>query len=256
VGGGEAALLAYKPRSRAVLRLGDHVLKAYGSERVFDAALAGLRTAAREQPVPTAAFTAAVSELRLTAQRSVAGTRPTSAVAIAARAGELVSMLQRADLPALPAARPLAAAIRKADVIGAVLPALAPRLGALVRRLAAEQPADARGVPAHGDFHVDQLLLTADGVAVIDFDGLCRAAPALDLASYAADVVRGRDADVDAVRAVLEPLLEGYGSRPEALDWHLSAAILGRAAHPFQRQLPGWPERVERMVAAAEEIGP
>jgi Ser/Thr protein kinase RdoA (MazF antagonist) len=225
-------------------------------QREFDAALAGLRTAAREQPVPTAAFTAAASELRLTAQRAVAGTRPASAKAVAKRAGELVATLQRAELPALPAARPLAAAIRKADVIGAVLPALAPRLGPLVRRLAAEQPADARGVPAHGDFHVDQLLLTADGVAVIDFDGLCRAAPALDLASYAADVVRGRDADVDGVHAVLEPLLEGYGSRPEALDWHLSVAILGRAAHPFQRQLPGWPERVERMVAAAEELGP
>jgi Ser/Thr protein kinase RdoA (MazF antagonist) len=91
---------------------------------------------------------------------------------------------------------------------------------------------------------------------VIDFDGLCRAAPALDLATYAADVARGRASDVDAVHAVLEPLLEGYGSRPDALDWHLGAAILGRAAHPFQRQLPGWPERVERMVAAAEEVGP
>jgi ATP-binding cassette subfamily B protein len=256
VDGGEPALLGYKPRSRAVLRLGDHVLKAYGSERRYDAALAGLLTAAREQPVPTAAFAAAAPELRLTAQRSVAGTRPASALAVAAQAGELVATLQRADLPALPLARPLAAAIRKADVIGAVLPDLAPRLGTLVRRLAAAQPAEAGGVPAHGDFHVDQLLLTGDRVAVIDFDELCSAAPALDLATYAADVVRGRQTDVAAVHAVLEPLLEGYGDRPDALEWHLGAAILGRAAHPFHRQLPGWPERVEWMVAAAEEVGP
>ena len=51
---------------------------------------------------------------------------------------------------------------------------------------------------------------------------------------------------------MLEPLLGGYGRRPPALDWHLGAAILGRAAHPFQRQLPNWPERVEAMLAAAE----
>ncbi len=93
-------------------------------------------------------------------------------------------------------------------------------------------------------------------MAVIDFDQMCLAAPALDLATYAADVVRGRDSDVGAVQAVLEPLLRGYGSRPASLDWHLAAAVLGRAAHPFQRQVPDWPQRVESTVAAAEELCP
>jgi hypothetical protein len=87
---------------------------------------------------------------------------------------------------------------------------------------------------------------------VIDLDQLCLADPALDLATYAADVVRGRPGDRDAVERVLELLLDGYGSRPAGLHWHVAAAILGRAAHPFQRQLPSWPERVEAMVATAE----
>ena len=259
VDGGEPALIGYKPRARAVLRLGDHVLKAYGSERSYDAALAGLLTAANEGPVPTAAFAAAVPELRLTAQRQLHGTRPESALAVAERAGALVAELQRADLPSLPAApaeRRIAAAIRKAAVIRAVLPELGPRLDALIARLTAARPADAAAVPAHGDFHVDQLLLTSAGMAVIDFDEMCLAAPALDLATYAADVVRGRDSDAEAVHAVLEPLLDGYGHRPQALDWHLGAAILGRAAHPFHRQLPDWPERVRLMVSAAGEVGP
>ena len=39
VAGGEPELIGYKPRARAVLRLGEHVLKAYGSERQFEAAL-------------------------------------------------------------------------------------------------------------------------------------------------------------------------------------------------------------------------
>ena len=52
---------------------------------------------------------------------------------------------------------------------------------------------------------------------------------------------------------MLDGLLDGYGARPEALGWHLAAAILGRAAHPFHRQLPGWPDRVEAMLRAAED---
>ena len=82
---------------------------------------------------------------------------------------------------------------------------------------------------------------------------MCLAAPALDLATYAADVVRGRDGDLAAVGEVLDRLLEGYGERPEALGWHLSAAILGRVAHPFHRQVPGWPDRVDAMLRAAED---
>ena len=56
------------------------------------------------------------------------------------------------------------------------------------------------------------------------------------------------------VGEVLEPLHDGYGGRPAALDWYRAVALLGRAAHPFQRQVPGWPERVEAMLAAAETI--
>jgi ATP-binding cassette, subfamily B, bacterial len=257
VEGGEPALIGYKPRSRAVLRLGDHVLKAYGTDRRYEAALAGLMTAAHDGPLPTAAFAAAVPELRLTAQREVDGRRPDSAAEVAERAGALVATLQRSELrslPAAPADRQLHAAIRKADVIRAVLPALAPRLDGLVARLRDSRPANGGCVPAHGDFHVDQLLLTGSDIAVVDFDQMCLAAPALDVATYAADVVRGRDRDLDEVHAVLEPLLSGYGSRPADLDWHLAAAILGRAAHPFHRQVPGWRERVEAMVTAAEGV--
>jgi hypothetical protein len=64
--------------------------------------------------------------------------------------------------------------------------------------------------------------------------------------------VRGRPGDGETLQAVLEPLLEGYGDRPDALDWHVSTAVLARAAHPFQRQVPGWRERVEATVTLAE----
>ncbi len=253
---GRLELLGYKPRGRAVLRVNGHILKAYGRERQFDAALRGLLVATRELDLRTGDYAAALPELRLTAQRAVEGSRPAAAIDVAHEAGALVAELQRArvTLEAAPPERQLAAAARKAAVIGAVLPGLRSRLRALVHRLGAAVPGERRLVPAHGDFHVDQLLVGAEGIAVVDFDGLALAAPAFDLATYAADVVRGRGGDLEAVHAVLEPLLAGYGGRPPDLEWHLAAAVLARAAHPFQRQVPQWEERVEAMVTAAEEI--
>ena len=252
---GEPELIGYKPRARAVLRANGHVLKAYGAPRQFEAAVAGLR-AASSGPLKTGAFAGALPELRLVAQRAVAGDRPHTAAGAAHTAGALAAELQRADVAGLAPAPPdrhLSSAVRKAELVATVLPRLRPRVDALLERLARDLPAGLPLVPAHGDFHVDQLLV-ADTVAVVDFDQMCLAAPALDLATYAADVVRGRDGDLDSVAAVLDPLLTGYGDRPEALDWHLAVAILGRAAHPFHRQVPHWPDRVAAMVAAAEAV--
>jgi Ser/Thr protein kinase RdoA (MazF antagonist) len=239
-------------RARAVLRANELVLKAYGAERQFAAALAGLR-AASAGPLRTA-FAGAVAELRLTAQRTVAGRRPESAQDAAEGAGWLVAELQRSAPDALalsPPQRQLDAAARKAELVATVLPELRPRVEALLARLRRDLPAADTPVPAHGDFHVDQLLV-GEEVAVVDFDQMCLAAPALDLATYAADVVRGRDGDLEAVEATLAALLAGYGARPDHLGWHLVAAILGRVAHPFHRQLPDWPNRAELMLRAAE----
>jgi aminoglycoside phosphotransferase (APT) family kinase protein len=119
---------------------------------------------------------------------------------------------------------------------------------ALGRRLTRERPAGLPLAAAHGDFHADQLLATDGELAVIDLDGLCLAPAALDLATYAADVVRGRPADDERLAAVLD----GLGDRPPAFDWYLAAAILARATHPFQRLAEGWEERVPAMVATAE----
>ena len=101
-------------------------------------------------------------------------------------------------------------------------------------------------MPAHGDLDADQLVVTPAGeLVVLDFDDVCMAAPALDLAAYLADVVRGDGGDLAAIDAVERPLLDGYGGRPPALGWYLAAVVLARAPHPFQRADPAWPERVK-----------
>jgi ABC-type multidrug transport system fused ATPase/permease subunit len=248
---GEPELLRYRPRHRAVLRWGAHVLKAYATKHNFDAAVAALRV---RSPLRTAAFEAALPDLRLTMQRRLPGAGPDDAVQVAGEAGEAVARLQDASLtlPPAPPVRQLAAALKRAVLIAAIAPGVPVR--PLADRLRATLPRDAMLRPAHGDFHVDQLLVGSAGLSVIDLDGLCLAPPALDLATYAADVVRGRGGDDAAIAAVLDPLIDGYGGPPPDLEWHLATAILTRAAHPFQRQADGWKNRVREMVATAEAV--
>jgi aminoglycoside phosphotransferase (APT) family kinase protein len=138
-------------------------------------------------------------------------------------------------------------------MVTAIAPHLRARVERLVRRLGESFPAGARLVPSHGDFHEGQLLCGRDGAAVIDFDEMTAAPQALDLATYAAHQLWGEEGELAAARAVLEELAEGYGERPEGLDWYLAALILRRSSHPFRRMRPDWPERVEAMVNAAEE---
>ncbi|HEY3188494.1 MAG TPA: ABC transporter ATP-binding protein, partial [Solirubrobacteraceae bacterium] len=80
--------LRYKPRRRAVLRVDGHVLKAYGRQRDYEAALSG---AAQGAPaVPTPRFELGLWDLRVVVRSAVDGAQPPEAAAAAARAGDLL----------------------------------------------------------------------------------------------------------------------------------------------------------------------
>jgi Phosphotransferase enzyme family len=247
---------SYQPGARVVLRLGRHVLKAYGSERAYERGVAGLRLAAA-LPIRTPRLEACFGDLRLTVQSAVDGAAPAPAAA-AATAGGLVRRLQAAPVAPTRCATPellLALVAEKAALGASILPELGPRLARLVERLRRTVPLPSGLVLAHGDFDAEQLLDGAGGEPyVIDFDDVCVADPALDLATYLADVVVGGEDDLRTLGAVRGPLLAGYGPCPPALDWHLAAVVLARATHPFQRAAPDWSERVERIVRTAEEL--
>jgi Ser/Thr protein kinase RdoA (MazF antagonist) len=147
----------------------------------------------------------------------------------------------------------LEAAAASARLIGAIAPELRQRVDRLLASLSASMPDTGPLVPSHGDFHVGQLIETHDGLAVIDFDEMCLAPRALDPATYAAHIVRGGDGDLDAAHTALEPLLQGYGSRPDGLSWYLSASILRRGPFPFRYFHADWRPRIEEMVACAQE---
>ena len=250
-------LLGYKPRTRAVFRLGDHVLKAYRKERQFRSALNGLIASSGFRSVEAPRYEACCPELRLTVQPAVDGSLPETPTEVAREAGALVRRLQRERVNPPRAAGPAAflhEAERRTALVRAVVPELRAKLDQVLARLRRELPPEEDLLPAHGDFHVNQLLRVGGRLVVVDFDGMCLAPRAVDLATFLADVVRGRGRDLATIENVAEPLLVGYGRRPPALDWYLAAMILTRAPHPFHRLVPGWPDRVAETVAVAEEV--
>jgi ATP-binding cassette, subfamily B, bacterial len=253
----EPRLLGYKPDARVVLRLGDHVLKGYGKGSQFERARDGLAVSAQLEGIATSVYEASFPELRLAVQSAVDGSVPETAAGVAVQAGLLAQTLHASDAAGLPRIGPaelLGDAERRAGLVAAIAPELEQRVRDLVERLRASTPPGEALVLSHGDFHVDQLLQVGGDLVLVDFDGMCLAAPAFDLATYLADVVRGRGGDLAAIEAVREPLLAGYGERPAGLDWYVAALVLTRAPHPFHRLAPTWPERVEGTVRAAEEV--
>ena len=250
---GEPALVGYKPRARAVLRRGRARAQGLRRERAVRRG-AGRACAPQRGPLRTAAFAAALPELRLTVQRRVAARRRRRRPTSPPRPARWPPTLQRAaldDLPAAPPERQLAAARGKADgdrgraaraarprstrsCAGSrdALPAGA-RARARARRLPRRPAARARRRRSRSS--------TSTSCASRRRRSTSRPTPPTSCAAATATARRSRPCS--------SRCSSGYGARPDALDWHLAAAILGRAAHPFHRQVPGWPERIEAMVA-------
>jgi ATP-binding cassette, subfamily B, bacterial len=256
-GAAEPHLLGYKPDARVVLRLGDYVLKGYGSSPQFGRALRGLAASSALRSVMTSRYEASFPDLRLAVQSAVDGPVPETAASAAEEAGAVLQRLHGTDVRPLPRIGPselLADVARRSALVEAIAPGLTERVRKLVAELRKTAPGGGRLVPTHGDFHVDQLIRRGDELVLVDFDGMCLSAAAFDVATYLADVVRGRGGDLEAIEAVRTPLLAGYGACPAALDWYLSAVVLTRAPHPFHRLVPGWSERVEGTVRVAQEV--
>ena len=248
-------LLAYKPGRRAVLRLDDHVVKIYAGDAEFAGAVTGLDRSVTIDGLLVPAREAVVADLHLTCQALLRGEPPDGGDPSEA-AGAALTRVHRARVDGLRRfshVDQLKAAAGSIGSVIAVAPELEERLEALLRTLELTMPEPSTPRPVHGDYHAKQLLAIDGQLAMIDFDEMCAATPALDLASYAAHHVNGGDSDLAAAATALAGLVRGYGTRPHALAWYLSTSILRRSPFPFRLMEPRWPVRIERMVAAAEE---
>ena len=120
--------------------------------------------------------------------------------------------------------------------MGRIVPELRSRVERLLDELEQTMPEPGAMVTAHGDFHARQLLDLGGGLAIVDFDRICVAPPALDLAGYAAHLIYGDAAGPragDARRSTA--LVEGYGAAPAGSrlapgDGDPHAAPRGRSA--------------------------
>jgi ATP-binding cassette, subfamily B, bacterial len=256
----EPVPLAYKPRRRAVCRLDGHVIKHYAKEDHFHAAAAGLKASTDLPSVIVPKAVGVLPDWRVTVQTLLLGGAPAEPIDLAAQAGAVLSTLHRSRvnessvsrLPRFQAQDQLDAARASARLVGAVVPALRCRLERLLVELEDTTPAVGLLVLSHGDFNARQLIVVGTELAVTDFDEMCLAPAALDLATFSAYLVRGEHEDLDAALGGVEALLEGYGARPEGLPWYLATMLLRRAPRPFRYMEPGWPQGVKAMVARAE----
>lgn len=254
--GEEPELLRYWPRRRAVIRHGPHVMKVYRDAADFAEARLGLRASRGLRRTRTAPFEAAIRAQRVTVQGFVSG----HALSLWPRASEAAGCMV-ADLHAdtvLPLATTTAddildkSAVRAAFVAH-LLPELRGELESLLSELKARVPSGLPEVTSHGNFHAGQLLAAPEGITLIDLDRLCLAAPAYDLASFAAHVAFGQHGEMELVTATLESVLVGYRGRPQALGWFLANCLLRRAPVAFRHQHEHWPEAVASLVASARQ---
>ena len=255
----EPERLAYKPRRRAVLRLDGHILKLYRRTSEFERAVLGQRAASAMTTIRAPRLEAIIESRLLTVQGLLPGRSSPDAMTAAAESGGLLAALHASGVTGVPvfgAAEQLAAAAASARLVGAVAERLRPRLGRLLGALARSKPADGVAVSAHGDFNARQLLECDGALVLTDFDELCLAAPALDPATYAAYLVRGRRADLEVALEALDRLVSAYKRPLPGLRWYLASMILRRSARPFRYLEGDWPTLVEGMVQAAEDVAP
>ena len=258
--GAQPQLLGHRPGHRAVVRVGDAVLKLYAADAGVRAGLRGLLFSGRLAGIgPVPPVRGCFERLRVTVQGAVDGApvERERAVELAPRAGALLRLLHTAlpdDLPPTTPERQLAAAARSGRLVAAVAPALADRTARVLDELLRTRPAVGHTVAAHGDFNVSQLLDAGGVLTLVDFDEACQAAPGLDVAAYAANVVSGRPGDLEHAERVLAAFLHGYGEEPADLSWHLATELVRRAASPFRRFKRDWSDRTEALVTAAEEV--
>jgi hypothetical protein len=255
-GEGPSRLLGYKPLERATLRVGSRVVKLYRSRHKLRRAVTALETLT-ESGIPGTELLEVSETFSATMHPFVPGGTPDT-LGGAVRAAALVRRLHDVaprELEVVGANRRLDAAARSGAVVAAVAPVLRRRVSLLIGRLERSLPSVVEHVTAHGDFEPGQIV-ESDELALVDLDDCCATSRADDLGWYAAHAARGHDGDPEAVAQVVDALVEGYGSRPAELPWYVSTSLLARAAFPFRRQEPGWPERVERVLSAAESARP
>jgi hypothetical protein len=147
----------------------------------------------------------------------------------------------------------LAEAGKKATKLIRAHPPVGPQVTGLVAT-ATRRRRDAGG-PAqrctlHGDFHLDQLVSSAQGPVLVDLDSVVQGPPEVDVAEFLVDLAL-RNLPGAVVRDVAQGLLSSYAVArgapvdPALLEVCADAEFLNRCYRHLRRHAPGWPSALE-----------
>jgi Phosphotransferase enzyme family len=149
---------------------------------------------------------------------------------------------------------------RAAALVSWVRPALTNAVRSLVREIG-DGLEDVEPTATHGDLKPDHLVVSEDGLALLDLDWFSSADPLMDVGSMAARLsamALRHTAMARRIEAAAQAFDDAYFALvPSAWQRrfppHYSGAILMEAAGFFRHQFPNWPELVDVAVQAASD---
>ena len=148
-------------------------------------------------------------------------------------------------------------------VLGLVLPESAARAYAVMAKLAQQPPPAAAPATLHGDLHLNNILVDAERIALVDFDDLHRGPAELELGSFVAALLyraalHGRRGMHQAHIAQFLASYAEHAPRPVRLDqvgWYAAAALIHERAWRCLTSLkPGRLAVVDELIGEASEL--
>lgn len=122
-------------------------------------------------------------------------------------------------------------------------PSLQPQLETALRELERDQPAQNSLQIIHGDFHINQLMMSDGRIALFDFDEFAMGDPLQDLANFIADLY-AQKFDATFIVSIASNLKKAYQNQvnwhvsKDRLDWHLRVQLLTRAYRSYWQRKP------------------
>jgi aminoglycoside phosphotransferase (APT) family kinase protein len=164
------------------------------------------------------------------------------------------------DIPALTTENYLAEALKKLDKLHGLCPGQAPALSAVRQFLLTQAPHESTlpNCTLHGDFHYGQMLQTAAGIALFDYDELQRGDPLVDVANFL--VALGNETGETTLKRWQTTFIEAYAAAVpwpvchDRLRWHLAIQYLTRAYRAFLQQVPDLMQRLPALLLQSHAL--
>jgi thiamine kinase-like enzyme len=122
-------------------------------------------------------------------------------------------------------------------------PSLQSQLQFALSDLERDQPAQNSWQIIHGDFHINQLMMSNERIALFDFDEIARGDPLQDIANFIADLY-AQNFDNAFISRISSAFIKAYQKQinwhisPHRLDWHLRVQLLTRAYRSYWQRKP------------------